>query len=277
MVFLRRKKIGKRRFRKVKKRPINRMMHRAPTGAMLPSFTPIGRGGIPKSLLPDKVFCRFVQRIELFQNVANSTNSTFYLVSMNNLYRPVTAFGITGGNQIGLTASNGSGFVTTLGNTITDNAIGFTQLCNANLYNYHRVLKSTIKVMLDLGASADDGHLTLIPSTTEFPPSNAGDLMEQRYAKSKYCYALASKQSDNSISNSISVAKLYGVLPESIFTLDNYVARYNATTTPTNGAMWAISYVQNSLNAFTAQSGWKIEIISDVVLEGLSSIMLAGS
>lgn len=272
MVFLRRKKVGRKRRRIHKKKRSNHMMHRVP-GAVISSFTPLGRG-IPKSLLPDKVFCRFVQRIELFQNVANSTNSTLLLIGMNNLYRPITSFGIAGGNQLGLTASNGSGFVTTLGNTITDGPIGFTQLCNVNLYTYHRVIKSRIRVMLDLGASADDGHLTLIPYMTEFPPSNAGDIMEQKFAKSKYCYALATHQSCNSVSNSISIAKLYGVVPAGIMTLDNYVARYNATTTPTNGAGWAISYCTNSLNAFTAQSGWKIEITSDVVLEGLAQTMV---
>lgn len=209
--------------------------------------------------LPDIMFTTLTQTLNGYVDMTSAgLNSQSFQnsVDINTLLTPFS--GWTAASKV--TTQTGTSAVS------TSAPVGFTTLCNQNLYQAFTVLSSSISVRLfpqGLDAAVDDYMLCITPSQQTTVPANNAKALQQPRTKSLSFSAYAQKRV---LKSSISVAKIAGVDPKAImndnaFAIVDGGSPYSGTSSsgPAGLFYWVINI--NSVNGAVPSQHLPFEIV----------------
>lgn len=184
---------------------------------------PVSRGMSP---FPDRWRCILKTEVMAYTASGAGTNTGTWVIDLNSVYKPwVVTTGLT---PISYVFANGQ-------------PVGFTSLCNSNLYQNFRVLKACCAVILTPQSVTDSVNCVICPSEVNSPGIMAGTLA-QRYTKSCVFSTGRPLQSKYGLVNTLRCSTVLGC-PEKAYQYDlsgNFDGAYNSG--PARGLYWQVLY-----------------------------------
>jgi hypothetical protein len=178
------------------------------------------------SPFPDRWRCNLRSEVMAYTNSGAGTANGTWVFDLNSVYKPWTV--TTGLNSISYVFANGQ-------------PIGFTSLCNSNLYQNFRVLKACCAIILTPQSVADSVVCTITPSESNSPGLIAATV-SQRYAKSTVFASGRPLPSKYGLVNTLRTSQILGCA-EKAYQYDlsgNFDGSYNSG--PSRGLFWQVLY-----------------------------------
>jgi len=153
---------------------------------------------------------------------------------------------------------------------------GASSLLNSTMYQWFKILRSTIQVRFDPGPANADVEVVIVPSVNSALPSNIYSARQQPYAKTGKFSSSGNAQglgSDGYLSHQLTTGQALGFSREEVkYDISDTLAIYGVGT-PGAGFLWSIWLQTCDANVTVGAGLLRVRMIADVELNVRSAAL----